>query len=893
MPNGTPSIPNPDLNAPSQAIADPIRSTLSDMANWSRDLPGWQRDALRRLYLQQKLSPSDLDELYMLCCQAHGLLEPGQVPSTLEPLQASHVPIDLATQGAVSLRSIGQAQNVNALASDQWLNLAESGLTIVYGDNGSGKSGYARVLKRACRARDQEDILPNAYGAASQGNATARINFSVGNLVQPEFTWTDGIEAPADLSQISVFDSRCASVHVDGKNELAYTPIPLQLFQFLAEASREIRSRLTAKKSAIESQIPNFRSRTLPNSQTAVASLVANLNSSIQPEDVRRLSQLSQAERLRLEQFRRDLAADPQHELRRLRAAKQRLTTLIAEIRTADQILQPEIVDQLKRLFLVAQEKTAASQFAATEAFKTEPLTSVGTEVWKALWEAARTYSTTEAYPRTAYPNTDPEAVCVLCQQPLSQAASARLKAFEVFVQEKVQQAADEARRATENFKNGIRTSVITKEAIRESCLLLRDELDREQLLKVVVRAFARSRVRASKLLRASDANELPRPITGMSVVPQLQELNADVDQRVTTLVKALNPEQRQADERELQGLEDRFWLATILAEVEQEIVRLQQIAAIDMALQDTDTNRITRKVTELSRLLVTATMRDAFASEVATLGMGDRRVELVQEQSGYGSTKFKVSLIRNPRTRVASIFSEGEHRCVALAAFLAELATAHNRSGLIFDDPVSSLDHNHRAAVAARLVREAISERQVIVFTHDIPFLMMLDEEARQSGLSPHYQSVSRADDRSGICADGAPAKAQHVPEILEKVERRLDATQSLHSSGRLDEWTDQVKWMTGRLRDTWELAVEGAVTPVFRRFSHKVHTGGLRKLTVLTEQDCTDLKNGFGFCSTYCHTDPAETNRPVPNPNTIREEINRLRRWSESVRARQEQMR
>jgi hypothetical protein len=571
----------------------------------------------------------------------------------------------------------------------------------------------------------------------------------------------------------------------------------------------------------------------------------------------------------------------------------QRLTTLIAEIRSADQILQAGTIDRLRRVLLVVREKTAASQFAATEAFKMEPLPYVGTEVWKALWEAARTYSTVEAYSEKAFPNTDTDAVCVLCQQPLTQAASTRLKAFEAFVQEKAQQAADDARRESDNFKNGIRSSLITKEAIRESCLFLRDELDRDELSRAVVRTFARSRVRASKLVMASDANDLPRPTTSRSIVPQLEKLKADVDQRIAVHVRALNPEQRQADERELQELEERSWLATVLTEVEEEIARLRQIAALDMAIQDTDTNRITRKATELSRLLVTDAVRDAFASEVATLGMGDRRVELVQEQSGYGSTKFKVSLIRNPRTRVASIFSEGEHRCVALAAFLAELATAHNRSGLIFDDPVSSLDHNHRAAVAARLVREAIGGRQVIIFTHDIPFLMMLDEEARQSGLSPHYQSVSRAEDRSGICADGAPSKAQPVSEILEKVERRLDATQSLHSGGRLDEWSDQVKWMTGRLRDAWEIGVEGAVTPVFRRFSHKVHTGGLRKLTVLTEQDCTDLKNGFAFCSTYCHTDPAETNRPVLNPNTIRDEINRLRRWSESIRTRQEQMR
>lgn len=893
MPNENPSLSSPGLNISSQAGADPIRSTLTDLASWSRDLPGWQRDALRRLYLKQKLEHSDLNQLYVICCQAHNLLEGEQVPITPEPLQTSHVPTDLVSHGAVSLRSIGKAENVNALANDQWLNLAETGLSIVYGDNGSGKSGYARVLKHVCRARDQEDILPNAYGAASQGNATARINYSVGSIAKPEFAWTNGVEAPSDLSQISVFDSRCASVHVDGKNELAYTPIPLQLLQQLAEVSREIRSKLTAMKSGLESQIPSFRSRILPNSLTVVTRLLTNLNSATQLEDVRTLSQLSAEERLRLDQLRRDLASDPRHELRRLQAAKHRLTALIASSRGAEQILRSETVEEIRRLFLAAQEKAAASQFAATEAFKTEPLRSVGTEVWKALWEAARTYSIAEAYPQTAFPNTDLEAVCVLCQQPLTQAASIRLKAFEVFVQEKAQQAAEEARREAENFKKAILKSVITKEAIRESSVLLRDELARPQLSRTVVRVLARTRVRASKLLRATDANQLPRPTTPNSIVPQLEGLKADVDQRITILERALNPEQRRADERELQELEDRSWLLTVLAEVEQEVGRLCRIATLDMAIQDTDTNRITRKATELSRLLVTDTVRDAFASEVETLGMGDRRIELVQEQSGYGSTKFKVSLIRNPRTKVASIFSEGEHRCVALAAFLAELATAHNRSGLIFDDPVSSLDHNHRASVAERLVREAISGRQVIVFTHDIPFLMMLDEEARKSELIPHYQSVSRADDRSGICADGAPGKAQPVPEILEKVERRLDSTQSLHSSGRLDEWADQVKWITGRLRDTWELAVEGAVAPVFKRFSHKVHTGGLRQLTVLTEQDCSELKNGFGFCSTYCHTDPAETNRPLPNPNAIREEINRLRRWSESVRARQDQVR
>jgi hypothetical protein len=306
--------------------------------------------------------------------------------------------------------------------------------------------------------------------------------------------------------------------------------------------------------------------------------------------------------------------------------------------------------------------------------------------------------------------------------------------------------------------------------------------------------------------------------------------------------------------------------------------------------MQDADTNRITRKTTELSKTLVTNTIRDAFAAETTALSIADRRLELTQEPSGYGSTKFKVSLIRNPKAKVAAVLSEGEHRCVALAAFLAELSTAHNRSGVIFDDPVSSLDHNYRELVAARMAKEAAGGRQVIVFTHDIPFLMMLDEAARNHSLNPHYQCVNRANDRAGICVQGAPSKTQPVPEIVGKVEKRLANTRVLHASGRLDEWSDQVKAMAGLLRDGWERASEFAVSPVVRRFNNAVHTGGLRKVTVLTDGDCDDLKEGYGFCCTHCHTDPPGVNRPAPTPDKMKDEIDRLRNWFESVRTRQE---
>ena len=103
------------------------------------------------------------------------------------------------------------------------------------------------------------------------------------------------------------------------------------------------------------------------------------------------------------------------------------------------------------------------------------------------------------------------------------------------------------------------------------------------------------------------------------------------------------------------------------------------------------------------------------------------------------------------------NVVSEGEQRYLSIAAFFAELNAADDPSGIVFDDPVSSLDYKWRENVAQLLVKEA-KTRQVIVFTHDFVFLLLLKHFFEEQGIEQLDQRVRQLSNGAGVCAEEMP---------------------------------------------------------------------------------------------------------------------------------------
>jgi hypothetical protein len=193
-----------------------------------------------------------------------------------------------------------------------------------------------------------------------------------------------------------------------------------------------------------------------------------------------------------------------------------------------------------------------------------------------------------------------------------------------------------------------------------------------------------------------------------------------------------------------------------------------------------------------------------------------------------------------------------------------------------------------HREQVAERLAEEAVT-RQIVIFTHDLAFLFLLEEACVKAGAKIAFRWVLKAGDTVGICKPYAPPRAQGVEKALESLENDLNNRKYLYETGEHSEWLFAVNNYQAELRKLWERAVEDIVSPVVKRFRNKVDTSGLRKITAIEAGDCDKMREGYGRCSTLLHSDGDDLNRPITTPEKIQLEITAIKEWIRSIKDRQ----
>ena len=861
-------------------------NVLQEILTWSKDRPPWQRDALRRLVLDGELGEQDVRELADICKGDYGLVD----KKDAAPLTKDHVPSGTGAASAVSLDSISHHKGVNALAEGQTLKFGP-GLTIVYGDNGAGKTGYTRILKRACRARGREEILGNVVSGTAPPKLDVAIKYKVGADPTPH-EWSGG-DPDEFVSRVSVFDTQCAAVYLNEKTDVAFLPFGLDLFDKLVKACKAVRAVLEADQRDLNSSALAAIIPIIPEG-TAAARLAAGLTALTKPEAVQAVTRLAAEEEKRrafLEQSLKDLQAnDPEKLLKQLMLRAGRVRALTEHLKGLESLISEPAVAHVFNVRAEGRRKSEEAKRLREATFPKGLLPGTGADQWKTLWETARQFSEQQAYPGKPFPAVDGGAKCLLCQQDLDHAAVHRLKQFEEFVASAIER---ELRQLRDDFgrKRNVFTSLTTStEAITETLAELR--LEHESAADLVDAAIAQNEKRRVAVVKALvDNTDVASDCPPLAVsVKDAQGVAQEIDARIKSLRDSGAEAKRKVMAAELRELDARAVLGKHERTILDEIERKKKVAAFVQCIDETKPTTITQKGSSVTKAVVSDRLKTRFREELAGLEFTHVEVELKEAGGSEGIFYHRLVLTRAPGVVLPKVVSEGEQRCLSIAAFFAELSTADDPSGIVFDDPVSSLDFQWRRAVAARLVRES-KTRQVIVFTHDVVFLAALHQCAKDMDLVPHDQHVRHTSKGAGVCLDELPWAAMAVRKRIGHLKNEWVAVDKLYRDGHQDAFEKEAKYLYGLLREAWERGLEEVLlSGVVERFRPSVQTQQITAIADIGIEDCRAVEAGMTKCSAWLrgHDQAAAARAPVPKPAELRADIEALENWVKTINKR-----
>ena len=864
-----------------------MNDVLKEILKWSRNRPTWQQDALRRLVLNGELSDEDISSLTEICKSKQGLAEQQET----NPLTEQHIPDRTAGALPVSLASIHHQQGVNALAEDQTLSFP-SNLTIVYGDNGTGKTGYIRILKKACRARAQEDILGNVVsGKSSPATPAFNIKYRVGGNEQELQEWT-GTGEEGFVSRVSVFDAQCATVHLTKETDVAFRPFGLDLFDKLVRACKDIQTKLEKEQSRLASSAIESVQAQIPKG-TTVEGFLAKISSSTEPDDVRKRANLSAEDKHRFESLKKSLhdlqANDPKKLIARLISLGQRLQTLVKHLKHVETSLSLDAVTAVFDVRDKDRHNAAEAKQLRETTFPESMLIGTGSELWQAMWRSARLFSQESAYPGKEFPVVE-DADCVLCQQHIGQDAAKRFKQFAAFMASTMERELRENKEKLDRQRKAFTDLETTTEEIKG--ILADIQIDDMPVADAIRTALDANENRRKAVLAALADDQNP----GTNIHPPLAPVVRQADILVNEVVERIKALRANADDKGRERmtaaaneLRARTLLATHQQIVLNDIERQKKCAAYKLCIEETQTHAITRKSTAVTKSVVSQQLKDSFKDELRKLSFDRVDVELKESGGTKGVFYHKIVLTHAPDRELPKVVSEGEQCCLSIAAFFAELSTADDRSGIVLDDPVSSLDSQWRDAVALRLVQEA-KVRQVIVFTHDVVFLLRLEQYAENENVEQTGQHVRCHSDVSGVCSDKLPWVAMSTKKKIGRLKESCQDAKKLFLDNDRDAYEKDAKHLYGMLRETWERAIEAVLlNSVVERYRPDIQT---KRIASITDEDCETIRMAMQKCSRWLsgHDQAAAACAPVPDPEELNADIDALETWVATIRTRRQ---
>jgi len=222
------------------------------------------------------------------------------------------------------------------------------------------------------------------------------------------------------------------------------------------------------------------------------------------------------------------------------------------------------------------------------------------------------------------------------------------------------------------------------------------------------------------------------------------------------------------------------------------------------------------------------------------------------------------------------AILSEGEQKVIAIADFIAEMHVSEVNRGVIFDDPVTSLDETRKSEIAFRLAQES-KIKQVIIFTHDLVFVSSLIGHCKTLDIinDCHWIENLEGNQPGTIWLRNTPSFEKDY-KTSGKAQKYYDEAKKMSPELR----EDKIKNGFAALRTSYETQVVfGLFKGVVQRFEERVSVDSLKSV-FFTSEIRDELLDSFYQCCRYMegHSHSDKYGYKKPQLESLNEEIQRF---------------
>ena len=859
-----------------------MTSALVEIAEWVDSLEYWEQVAFDLILQGNQLTDDELDKLVGFLLEENDLVEKTGRRPKLKYKELHEVGDEIAP---FTIRTISNLHNINALAKGQSLEFGPN-LTAIFGVNGSGKSGYARVLGSAGFTRGDEEIIPDITKPFNPDEPqTVDIDLeSNGKTILLEHEV--GSPCP-ELSSFYIFDSTSVIVHLTQRNVISFSPAGLSNLQALAGLTDKVREKLNQQIEGMKRDNPFI---TKFHGDSVIKTFVSTISHETDLDELKALAEFTTDDstnlRDNMERLNTIETKGVPAQIKELDQSKADLEGLVARIKTAASGLGNEIITAINQEINEANANLEVANALGLETFKAGTLDTVGTVEWHTFIHAAKGLALLEEdVKKISYPQD--VSHCLLCQQPLSKDALDLINQLWAYLGSEVQ---EKLKLTEEKLLNRFgEINDLSTAFIDDQLAVSRLIRDRDKELYKEVKDYRDilDAIKESIKKGIEEKKEIDLYNISIEYVSAIEVIIERIDGEIVDWKK------EEGEEEEIRNaireLDHKKILSNELAGIEEFI---QELTWIQNASNIGGTTRhITTKYNQMFSELVTDEYIGLFEKTLENLGR-PLSVEIVtraRKGEVYKQLTLEADETTPPQlTNPDKILSEGEKRAVALADFLTEVTLDSTSRGIILDDPVTSLDIAWRQLIAKMLAEEA-KKRQVIVFTHDMPFLYYLREASSSDDVPADYHWITRGS------SDGLPGYIHlNNSPVLERDYRDDRKARECYEQAKGAEPEKQLSLMRegfAALRTSYEAVIMfDLLKGVVKRFDERTSFMNLKSI-VWDEELVDKIVEKCEYCSQHMegHSHSDALGAELPSPKLLFDEIeefNEIRRKAKQRR-------